>query len=137
MNKLKFYWEKLLDLVDPPCRHSRVTQFQDGNYCPDCGEKIKFTWIVIKCQVCRSLRMPKVTDLGDIIPLHKHCTKCGSDRWYSEKRNHLNSSQGFYAIPFKSIIEEQEEFLHEGENNNIYTTDIWIEEPEEDDYKKF
>lgn len=102
------------------CRHNSINQFQKSTYCPDCGEKVRINWITIKCQKCRSLRMPQTNGYGDVWPQKKHCASCGSPEWYSIRKESLALNETFFAVPVKDIVKEEK---------NKPSTSVWVDKP--------
>ena len=77
MNKLFKYIKNILRLK---CSHSGALT-RNYKYCPDCGKKVAYKWVVIKCKACGHYRKPLVDWLGKIKPMKKYCFHCGSDGW--------------------------------------------------------
>ncbi|MDD3014221.1 MAG: hypothetical protein PHC34_11010 [Candidatus Gastranaerophilales bacterium] len=112
------------------CKHPHINQFNSGNHCPDCGQKIKISWITIRCQQCKVLRMPKSNNYYEIVPLDKYCTNCGSERWFSNHSEKLDVSEYMYGISLKEVVE--------GENASVQSkTDVWVEQADKSGAKRF
>jgi hypothetical protein len=117
-------------ILSSECRHPHINQFNSGNFCPDCGQKIKVNWITIKCQQCRSLRLLKLTNHNEIIPLDRYCTNCGSEKWFSTRTEKLNISEYMYGVLLKEVVEE--------ENASVQSkTDVWVERADKLETKPF
>lgn len=104
------------------CSHNSVNQYEKGSYCPDCGNKIKLSWIILRCQQCKALRMSKVNPNGDITPLKEYCSDCGNQSWFSRKKDTLDVFESFYAIAVKEIINEKT-----AKSNSTY---VWVDNPD-------
>jgi len=118
------------ELLHGECKHPHVNQFNSGNYCPDCGQKIQISYITIRCQQCKTLRMPKVTCQNEIIPLDKYCTNCNSEKWFSKRSEKINFSEHMYAMFLKEVVEEQ--------NTPFQSkTDVWVEQADKSETKPY
>ena len=123
--------EKIIrNLLCLQCRHKSVNQYKKGDFCPDCGMKIKLGWITLRCSMCKSLLLPQIDNFDNIFPLHKFCPDCGSDKWYSCCKNNLETSESLYSIVIK-------EALDENLNSENSSTNVWIEKENNPNLIKF
>jgi len=130
MNTLGIINKMIKAILSTECKHPHINQFNSGNHCPDCGQKINICWITIKCQQCKNLRMPKITADNKIVPLETYCTNCGSEKWFSNRTDKLNFSEYMYGIVLKEIVEE--------ENRSVEsTTAVWVEQTDKLETKPF
>lgn len=114
-------------LFNRDCKHSSVNQFEKADFCPDCGNKIKLSWIVTRCQECRAVRMSKTDKHGNISPLQKFCTHCGSEKWFSEKSDKTGLSNSLYAVCIKEIVQEDDDISEEFKKSDLNYTNVWVE----------
>jgi hypothetical protein len=127
------YWLEIIDKMieanlSNECKHIKVNRLNNGSHCPDCGKLIKISWIIVRCQSCKTLRMSKVKNHSEIVPLNRYCSNCGSTNWFSSRSDDLDNSERSYGIPVKEVME--------GENiHNTSKTEIWVEQSEKSEIK--
>jgi len=113
----RFYYEFFPK--QPKCRHERVSPIGLGKFCPDCGKEIFISWIILRCKCCSTKRQ-SIPRFDTFLPVEKYCSKCGSRKYYVEKKTKLE----FYEFNYATLI--REEFENPTDQNN--KTQIWIEE---------
>lgn len=107
------------------CNHQNVDQFSSNSHCPDCGQKIKISWIMLRCGNCKAPRMPLVDKRGKIVPKEKYCSKCGADVWFLSRAENLKFTEYKYGIIRKNVVTEES-------TSGKSRTDVWVEgEPQE------
>lgn len=87
------------------CKHKKVTPFSTGSFCPDCGEEIKISWIILRCSCCQSKRHTRVA-FNSLFPRDKFCIKCGDSAYYTEKKETIDYFEVEYAVISKQEINE-------------------------------
>jgi hypothetical protein len=117
-------------LLGTKCNHPHMNQFNSGIHCPDCGEIINVSWITVRCQQCKALRMPKIINQNKVVPLEKYCTNCGSEKWFSSRSGNLNFSEYMYGISVKEVLEEDK-------TSEESKTDVWVEQSDKSETRHF
>lgn len=100
------------------CKHQKVTPYSTGCFCPDCGKKIKISWVMVRCKCCSTKRHARVI-FNNIKPREKYCIKCGSSEFYMERKDFIE----YYELEY-SVISKKET------NDSIDVKEvlqIWIE----------
>lgn len=101
------------------CTHEKVTPQSISPFCPDCGEEIALYWETARCACC-SAKRSTVLSLNKAVPFDKFCTKCGTARYYIERKEHLD----FFELRFATLVKETI-------RTDFYTkTQIWVENEE-------
>lgn len=106
-------------LFNTKCTHNKIYPFSDGTFCPDCGQEIKISWRILRCDDCSTKRKTHFF-MGKLVPEEKFCKKCGSSEYYIETREKIEFFDYEYAVILKEEV-----------NTNIKvkkTLQIWIEE---------
>lgn len=102
------------------CNHHKVDQFNSKSHCPDCGQKIKISWIILRCGNCKTPRMPLVDKKGKISPKEKYCSVCGADMWFLSRTESLKFTEYKYGIIRKNVVTEER-------TSGKSRTDVWVE----------
>ncbi|MBX2860628.1 MAG: DUF2321 domain-containing protein [Vampirovibrio sp.] len=103
---MKFYrafYAFYQSLLDNQCHHPQYRPSRQDGHCPDCGYKVHTVWTIIRCQTCGSKRIPKKCMDGQIRPVHKHCSHCGSVEFHLSKKTKIDAYELVYAISSKEI----------------------------------
>ena len=101
------------------CNHNKIYPFSDGTFCPDCGQEIKISWQLLRCECCSSKRNVRVF-FNKILPEEKFCKKCGSSEYYIETKEKIEFFDYEYAIILKEEVNTKIKIKK--------TLQIWIEE---------
>lgn len=101
------------------CPHNKIYPFSDGTFCPDCGQEIKISWRILRCECCSTKRKAHFF-INKLVPEEKFCKKCGSPEYFIDIREKIEFFDYEYAI----ILKEEVKI-----NSKIKKTlQIWIEE---------
>ena len=101
------------------CKHKNALLHTNEGYCPDCGQYLVKNYYLIRCSRCEIKREARLS-WGEIVPLDKFCSNCGSVDYYIEKLDSVNFIDAKYALYIKEIAQEMQ-ILHP-------ETQIWVEE---------
>ena len=82
------------------CSHKNALLNSDCGYCPDCGQYLVKNYYIVRCSCCDIKREAKLS-WGEIVPMEKFCSNCGSSEYYIEKLDSLNLIDANYAIYIK------------------------------------
>ena len=107
------------------CSHKNALINSNEGFCPDCGQYLRKTYYVVRCNDCGIKRFAK-KKFNEITPSEKFCTCCGSENFIVEKYQKLNFVDINYAIEVKEEIENK------GAINEL---EIWIDENKKQDKK--
>jgi len=89
-----------------------------GDFCPDCGQEIKISWQILRCNCCSTKRNSRFF-MNKIVPQEKFCTKCGSSEYFIEVKEKIEFFDYEYAKILREEIKEKTGFKE--------TVQIWIE----------
>ena len=103
------------------CSHKNALLNSDYGYCPDCGQFLVKNYYIIRCSCCDIKREAKLS-WGEIVPVERFCSNCGSKEYYIEKLDSLNLIDAQFAIYVKEIASEFQTLHPEAQ--------IWVEENE-------
>ena len=103
------------------CSHKNALLNSNYGYCPDCGQFLVKNYYIIRCACCDIKREAKLS-WGEIVPMEKFCSNCGSKDYYIEKLASLNLIDVQYAVYLKEIADELQ-ILHP-------EAQIWVENSE-------
>ncbi len=103
------------------CNHKNALLYSDSGYCPDCGQYLVKNYYIVRCACCDIKREAKLS-WGEIVPMEKFCSNCGSSEYYIEKIDKLNLIDANWAIYLKEIADEMQIMHPEAQ--------IWVEENE-------
>jgi|GEM_PF-3270461 len=129
MYRLEIIDRMIKAILSNECNHTKINEFNTGSHCPDCGKIINISWITIRCQYCKKLRMAKISKDNRIIPQNKYCNSCASEKWFSIRSEKINFSERKYAIPVKEIIEEVD-------ISGKSKTEVWVEQSDKSEIKR-
>jgi len=101
------------------CSHNKIYPFSDGTYCPDCGQEIKLSWLILRCECCSTKRKSHFF-MGKLTPEDKFCKKCGGHEYYTDIREKIEFFDYEYAIILKEEVKTNIKMKK--------TLQIWIEE---------
>jgi hypothetical protein len=101
------------------CTHSKVSVKDGQAFCPDCGQYIKISWQILRCDCCSTKRKPRIHK-DHIHPEEKFCKKCGSSEFFLEEKSNPEFFDYDYAILSKEEVKLGEKLKE--------TLQIWIEE---------
>lgn len=87
------------------CSHKNALINSDEGYCPDCGQYLVKNYYIVRCAKCDIKREGKLS-WGEILPLEKYCSNCGSNDYYIEQIDKVNFIDAKYAIYLKEIASE-------------------------------
>jgi len=104
------------------CQHKNALLHSNSGYCPDCGKFLVKNYYIVRCACCDIKREAKLS-WGEIVPVEKFCSNCGSKEFYIEKLDSVSLVDAQYAIYLKEIADELK-YLHP-------EAQIWVEEDEE------
>lgn len=130
MYRLEIMDKMIKAILSIECKHKKINNFNNGNHCPDCGNKIKISWITIRCQSCKAIRKVKIKNINEIVPLNKYCINCGSKKWFSICSDEINFSDRGYGIAIKEIIKEDN-------ISDKSKTEVWVEKSEKLETKRY
>lgn len=99
------------------CRHTNVAPNIDFGYCPDCGKAIKNEWYITRCSCC-GIKLTTIERDGEVLPINKFCTNCGSHDFTVEKLENISFSNINYAVLVRKEINRA---------NSKTTTQFWQE----------
>lgn len=101
------------------CTHSKVTM-QDGQaFCPDCGQEVKISWQILRCDCCSTKRRSRIYK-NNMIPEEKFCKKCGSPEYFVEIKDKIDFFDYEYATLLKKEVKSVSKLKE--------SFQIWIEE---------
>jgi hypothetical protein len=100
------------------CQHDKITPHSIWNYCPDCGKEISIRWFILRCNSCSAKRESKLY-LNTLLPVDKHCSKCGCSDYYVERKEKVE----FFDLNF--AVMAKEEINDNYKSGRI--TQIWVE----------
>ena len=103
------------------CTHKNALLYSDSGYCPDCGQFLVKNYYIVRCSCCDIKREAKLS-WGEIVPVKRFCSNCGSSEYYIEKLDSLNLIDAQYAVYLKEIADEMH--FHHPE------AQIWVEDGE-------
>jgi len=101
------------------CNHNKIYPFSDGIFCPDCGQEIKISWRILRCECCSTKRKAHFY-INKLVPEEKFCKKCGSREYYIDIREKIEFFDYEYAIILKEEVKTDSKIKK--------TLQIWIEE---------
>ena len=101
------------------CSHRNALLYTDSGYCPDCGQYLVKNYYIVRCRCCDIKREAKLS-WGEIVPVEKFCSNCGSSEYYIEKLDSLNLVDAQFAIYLKEIADEFHSLHPEAQ--------IWVDE---------
>lgn len=102
----------------PQCLHEKITPHSIWNFCPDCGKEISINWFILRCRSCSSKRSASLY-MNTLIPTDKHCSKCGCNNFYVEKKEKVDFFDLHFAVMTKEEVQNT--------SNKNGKTQIWIE----------
>lgn len=121
--------EKLLSSVKNlflfKCSHKAAFS-KNYRYCPDCGKKLYYKWIIIKCKKCGHYRTPAIKENKEIMPDKRYCFYCGSDKWTYYKYYEETIPESLKLI--SSLFLEEEEKYNFGSHTK--KTKVWVSMPQ-------
>ena len=100
------------------CSHKNALLHSNSGYCPDCGQFLVKNYYIVRCACCDIKREAKLS-WGEIVPVEKFCSNCGSSDYYIEKLDSLNLIDAHYAVYLKEIADELHTLHPEAQ--------IWVE----------
>lgn len=124
MKKIVEYFKSIYNIK---CSHSTACS-ENCKFCPDCGQRVVYRWIVIKCGRCGHYRQPVFNWLKEIKPSSKYCFFCGSDKWTVENYFQTNIPDGLKSIAMKKFEPQQERRF----GSLTGKTKVWVSVPLED-----
>ena len=101
------------------CAHNKIDPLNPETFCPDCGQEIKISWQILRCECCSTKRKSHVFK-GKFIAEEKFCKKCGSSEYYIETKEKIEFFDYEYAVILKEEIKTKSEIKK--------TIQVWIEE---------
>ncbi|MCD8025292.1 MAG: hypothetical protein LUE64_07140 [Candidatus Gastranaerophilales bacterium] len=101
------------------CSHKNALLHGNEGYCPDCGEYIRKSYYIVRCNCCGIKREAK-RRFDEIMPKEKFCTNCGNADYTVEKHEKLSFTDINYALEVK------EQAYKYGETEKM---EIWIDTP--------
>jgi len=101
------------------CTHNKVSPLSNGAFCPDCGEEVKISWQILRCNCCSTKRKSHFF-MNKLVPEEKFCKKCGSAEYFIEIRENIEFFDYEYAVILKEEIKTKIPIKK--------TIQIWIEE---------
>lgn len=104
------------------CSHKNALLTSNEGYCPDCGEYLVKNYYIVRCLSCDIKREAKLC-WGEIMPLKRFCSNCGSSEYYIEKIDSVNFVDAQYAIYLKEIADEIKNLHPEAQ--------VWVENADE------
>lgn len=85
------------------CFHPQISPDVYAGYCPDCGEYVENQWFMARCSCC-GIKHKTIVCRGQIRPVNKYCTNCGSRVYEVEKLEKINFIEINYAVIIKKSI---------------------------------
>jgi len=101
------------------CTHKNALSNTNAGYCPDCGKYLVKNYYIARCSCCEIKRDARIA-WGEIEPVQKYCSNCGSTEYYIEKLNSLNFIDAKFAVCVKEIANDMQ-ILHP-------EIQIWVDE---------
>jgi len=121
MRKLLQYFKELLT---DKCAHNGA-KTKNCKYCPDCGKKVEFKWVTVKCDFCGHYRKPVTDWQNKLKPEKKYCFYCGSDNWSYQNYYESNIPDRMKTIAVKKIAPDKEYKF----GSLTCKTKVWISKP--------
>ena len=90
-------------LFGSSCDHVRLSsQTRSGNFCPDCGYRVKLIWNLCRCKTCGARRtLSKALD-GWISPKERYCSHCGTSDYQLIQKENIHG----YELPYAALSRE-------------------------------
>lgn len=105
------------------CPHRQLYPGYGKFHCPDCGQGLVATWVILKCSGCTCRRNSKFM-YGRVIPAENFCAACGTRETYL---HHVAPSMG---QPFPSAwLIWQDEVQYLAESQGTEPMRIWVDPP--------
>ena len=103
------------------CEHDAVNIHNNGDFCPDCGERIQISWYITRCTCCNARRKAYLYN-GQVLPMSKFCSKCGQKYVYVEKKHNVNYFDYEYAVIKKEVLNDMK---------RVPYSQVWVEKEAE------
>jgi len=90
-------------LFGSSCDHVKMSsQTRNGNFCPDCGYRVKLIWNLCRCKTCGARRtLTKALD-GWISPKERYCSHCGTSSYQLIQKERIHG----YELPYAALSRE-------------------------------
>lgn len=85
------------------CGHRQLHWGEGKSHCPECGEGLVASWVILKCSGCNVRRTAR-SCFGQLSSLERYCRDCGCQETYLFQ---LNPALGVYH-PFAWLVWEAE-----------------------------
>jgi hypothetical protein len=90
-------------LFSSNCEHKSVSgSSKKGNFCPDCGYRIKLLWNLCRCKTCGARRTLSRALDGWISPKERHCSHCGDSAYQLVQKEQIHG----YELPYATLTRE-------------------------------
>jgi hypothetical protein len=101
------------------CNHPKVSPDAGQGFCPDCGQEVRFSWKLLRCECCSTKRKAKFLK-DNIVPEEKFCRKCGTPEYFIELKDKMEFFDYEYAVLQKEEVKQVSKLKE--------SFQIWIEE---------